>query len=87
MEEKDGVPPIKYTEFPDSSSSAKKEGNAFIVGNDEYFVLGDNTSHSFDSRFWGCVPASNIYGKPTKIYYPFSRMGKPEYSSVGAAVN
>jgi signal peptidase I len=81
----DGIPPINYMDLSSPPSTARKEGNAFIVGDDEYFVLGDNSPHSYDSRFWGGVPATNIFGKPTKIYYPFSRMGKPEYPATNAA--
>lgn len=78
---KDGVPPIKYVSWPKSPSSAKRDGEFFIVGEDEFFVLGDNTENSFDSRSWGGVPASNVYGKVTKIYYPLSRIGKPHFPS------
>jgi len=28
-----------------------------------YFVLGDNSTDSFDSRYWGCVPETAILGR------------------------
>ena len=33
-----------------------------------YFALGDNRADSFDSRYWGFVPESNILGTPVFIY-------------------
>jgi signal peptidase I len=33
-----------------------------------YFALGDNRDDSFDSRYWGYVPESNILGTPVFIY-------------------
>lgn len=33
------------------------------LGNDEYFVLGDNRTASLDSRSWGILPGDFIVGK------------------------
>ncbi len=52
-----------------------KEGVPVTVPLDAYFVLGDNSGSSHDSRYWGFVPAKNILGKAYKIYYPFDRSG------------
>ena len=54
------------------------ENDTYLVGPDHYFVLGDNTANSLDSRNWGDVPVENIYGEVTKIFYPFSRAGFPK---------
>jgi signal peptidase I len=40
-----------------------------------YLVLGDNSTNSFDSRFWGTVPNSNITGRISFCYWPPKRVG------------
>jgi signal peptidase I len=52
-----------------------KEGQAITIPQDSYFVLGDNSTSSKDSRYWGFVPKKYIVGKAYKIYYPFNRSG------------
>jgi signal peptidase I len=80
LTERDGIPPIRFVtraavEQSDGASTASYE-----VDKEGYFVVGDNSSNSLDSRFFGCVPRQNVYGKVTAIYYPFSRAGRPRYA-------
>jgi signal peptidase I len=49
-----------------------------LLGEDEYFVLGDNTSDAYDSRYWGPVPRAKIVGRVTRIYWPLDRVNTLE---------
>jgi len=39
-----------------------------------YFVLGDNSSSSHDSRFWGFVPKRLLIGRAMCIFWPPTRL-------------
>ena len=45
------------------------------VGEDEYYVLGDNRAHSTDSRRYGPVPRSEIVGVVRARLWPLVRWG------------
>ncbi len=46
---------------------------AYQIPSDAYFVMGDNTFNSHDSRYWGALPRRNILGKASLIWWPIGR--------------
>jgi signal peptidase I len=50
-----------------------QEKQTIVVPQDSYYVLGDNSGSSQDSRYWGFVPKKNLVGKAILIYWPFNR--------------
>ncbi len=65
--------PYLNPEFRDSESLKK-----IIVPEKKYFVLGDHRNSSNDSRSWGFVDESLIYGKAIFSYWPVSHVGLVE---------
>ena len=43
----------------------------YTLPDDQYFVMGDNREHSYDSRFWGTVNRKDILGKAEYVIFPF----------------
>lgn len=42
-----------------------------VIPHDSLMMMGDNRDESFDSRFYGFVPRSNLKGSPLIIYFSY----------------
>ncbi|MHC4682571.1 MAG: S26 family signal peptidase, partial [Planctomycetota bacterium] len=80
---------IHYTEFKYGNSGvpgrATKDKGAFVLDDDQFFVLGDNSPNSEDGRWWnraglsnrglpayrvGTVPRDYLVGRALFVYWP-----------------
>jgi len=48
------------------------QGDDIVVPPNSYFAMGDNRDVSYDSRYWGFIPRSNIIGRPMFVYWSFN---------------
>jgi signal peptidase I len=49
-----------------------RDMNDVTLNADEYMACGDNSDHSFDSRYWGTVKRRNVVGSGMFCYFPFT---------------
>ena len=42
-----------------------------VVPPDSLFMMGDNRDNSYDGRYWGFLPRTNVRGTPLIIYYSY----------------
>lgn len=50
-----------------------QEVDSYKIKKDYYFMMGDNRSDSFDSRFWGFVPRDLIVGEAFIVLFSWDR--------------
>ncbi|MEZ5950240.1 MAG: S26 family signal peptidase [Planctomycetaceae bacterium] len=64
---------IAAAAWPDEQTGER----TYRLGPDEYFVLGDNSAVSVDSRHWpeGSVTRSLLIGRPVLLHLPSRRAG------------
>ncbi len=55
------------------------EWGPLVVPAGTYFMMGDNRDNSVDSRYYGPVPRSNVFGKPMFVYYSYDPEGGLDY--------
>ena len=61
-----------YCHLPGSRFLVDNEAE-FLVPAGHYFMMGDNSERSSDSRFFGAVPRRNLVGRALLVWWPFSR--------------
>jgi len=62
---------VYYTQFG-TNGTQPPHGHPLTLGPDQYFMLGDNSGNSQDSRKWPVpgVPEASFIGKPFLIHQP-----------------
>ena len=61
---------VHYYNYGDNAQPGKK----VTVPPGQFFVMGDNSGSSHDSRYWGFVPEELLVGKAEVIFWPLNRI-------------
>jgi signal peptidase I len=48
-----------------------QEWGPIVVPADSFFMMGDNRDSSYDGRYWGFLPRSNVRGRPLLVYFSY----------------
>jgi signal peptidase I len=66
-------PRIKNTYYYNRGQYGAQE-MSITVPPGQYFMLGDNSGSSHDSRYWGFIKETDIIGKADLLFFPFNRI-------------
>ena len=71
-----GIIYVNNEEIDDSHAYGKTaDFSEVTLGEDEYFLVGDNREVSYDSRYFGPVKKENIQGVTDFRLFPFNKFG------------
>ena len=65
-----GYRPSERADYVIPGRTLAREGDEVKLGPDEYYACGDNSPSSYDSRYWGPVPAANLRGIAGGVFWP-----------------
>lgn len=82
VEIKDGKVTVSGSQLEESTYLSEfvftdpREFKTITLGQNQYFVLGDNRIASSDSRIWGPLPEEDIIGRVLIRAWPFTALAK-----------
>ncbi len=57
------------------------DGREITLGENQYFVSGDNRAGSSDSRYWGPIDKKSIIGRAFLSYWPIGQLGLIQHAN------
>ena len=71
-----GLPPEIRDNIYYNQGAFGAAGEKILVPANSFYVLGDNSLNSTDSRIWGFVPRKNLVGRAVFRWWPPNRIGR-----------
>ncbi|MFL6194192.1 MAG: signal peptidase I [Thermoanaerobaculia bacterium] len=79
--------PEPVGDFGDPRYQLRDNYGPYRVPEGNYFCMGDNRDNSYDSRFWGPLPAHLVKGRALFIYWSYGgKTSTGQWEGVGAKI-